>query len=167
MSFDFFLLFLICVIVFLFIWKMRKRYIRKKELILQKKKDEKVHKFEEEYRKMAEERKRLYILNGGVDIENKTVFDFTNDPKLLKRTIAYAFKGALSSSFSNYESSNMSIEEFYEWNKCANKWGRLNILMDFAEITDNSKIKEAVIFERKLFSEYCVEMFNRFRIIVD
>lgn len=146
---------------------MRKHCTRKKEMILQQQKDEEEREFAEEYWEKAKERKRLYILNGGVDIENKTVFDFTNDPKLLKRTIAYAFKGVLSSSISNYESSNMSIEEFYEWNKCANKWGRLNILMDFAEITDNSKIKEAVIFERKLFSEYCVEMFNRFRIIVN
>ena len=146
---------------------MRKQCIRKKEKILQQQKDEEERKFAEEYWEKAKERKHLYLINGGVDIENKTVFDFTNDPKLLKRTIAYAFKGALSSSISNYESSNMSIEEFYEWNKCANKWGRLNILMDFAEITDNSKIKEAVIFERKLFSEYCVEMFNRLRISVD
>ena len=61
----------------------------------------------------------------------------------------------------------MSIEEFYEWNKTTTKWGRLNILTAFAEITDNNKIKDAVIFERELFDEYCVEMFNRFRIIVN
>ena len=163
----FYLFVLISVIFFLFIWKMRKRCIREKELLLQQKKDEEVHKFEEEFWKMAEERKRLYLLNGGVDIENKTVFDFTNDSELLKRTITYAFKSPNSSSNSYYESSNMSIEELYKWNKTATKWERLNILMAFAEITDNNKIKDAIIFERKLFDEYCVEMFNRFRIIVN
>ena len=166
MSFDFFLLFLICVIVFLFIWKMRKRYIRKKELILQKKKDEKVHKFEEVYRKMAEERKRLYILNGGVDIENKTVFDFTNDPKLLRKLIDHFFAPPFSSKNPYHTASKMSIDEFYNWNK-EGRWGQLNALRDFAAITGNEKLMDAIEFEHQLFVEYCVEMMNRFGIIVN
>ena len=155
------LMILISILTFFVIWIIQRQVKKSKEKIFKQKTDAEIHKFEKEFWANARERKLLYLKKGGLNIEHKTVFDFTQDPKLLKKLIVYTFK-------SHYDkSSEMSIEDFYELNLKGNRWVQLDMLMSLAEITDNQNLKEAIIFEKELFEEYCVEMFNRFGIIVN
>ena len=143
------------------VWFIQRRVKKGREIILKQKTDAEIHEFEKKFWAKAHERKLLYHKKGGLNIENKTVFNFTQDPKLLKKLIAYTFRNPYD------KSSEMSIEDFYELNLKGNRWAQLNMLMSLAEITDNHNLKEAIIFEKELFGEYCVEMFNRFGIIVN
>ena len=158
------LMILISILTFLAVWIIQRQVKKCKEKILKQKTDAEIHEFEKEFWAKAHEHKLLYYKNGGLNIENKTVFDFTQDPELLKRLIAYAFNPFKNPSDKD---SDMSIEDFYEWNVKGTRWGQLNMLKSLAELTDNKNLKDAVTFEHNLFDEYCVEMMNRFGIIIN
>jgi hypothetical protein len=160
------LIVLICLLTF-FIWFIQKWIEKKREIILQQKTEAEIRKFQKEFWDKAHDRKHFYYQNGGLNIENKTVFDFNQNPEILKRLITFAFKKRTSFESLSDKSSEMSIEDFYEWNVKGTRAGQLNMLMDLAEITDNEKLKHAVIFEQEIFDEYCNEMANRFGIIIN
>lgn len=157
----------ISILTFFVIWIIQRQVKKNRAKIFQQKTDAEIHEFGKDFWAKAHERKLLYYKNGGLNIENKTVFDFTQDHELLKRLIAYAFKNRHPFENPDDKSSEMSIKDFYEWNIKGTRWGQLNMLRSLAEITDNKNLKDAVIFEHNLFDEYCVEMMNRFGIIVN